>query len=101
MAAPLHTPDPLSPAYADGPRLLADIGGTNARFALERGPGQIDLVEVLLCDSYATLGDALRAYLETPAVKAAHLGTIGHAAIAIANPVEGDPVAQTNHHGGF
>lgn len=27
--------------YPDGPRLLAGIGGTNARFALERGPGRI------------------------------------------------------------
>jgi glucokinase len=101
MAAPLHTSDHPSPAYRDGPRLLADIGGTNARFALERGPGQIDLVEVLLCDTYPTLGDALRAYLGTPVVKAAQAGAIRHAAIAIANPVDGDRVAMTNHHWEF
>jgi glucokinase len=101
MAAPLHTPDHPPLAYLDGPRLLADIGGTNARFALERGPGQIELVDVLLCDTYPTLGDALRAYLDTPAVKAAQPGAIRHAAIAIANPVDGDRVAMTNHHWEF
>jgi glucokinase len=26
-------------AYADGPRLLADIGATHARFALDTAPG--------------------------------------------------------------
>ena len=32
--------------HADGPRLLADIGGTNARFALETAPGEIGQVRV-------------------------------------------------------
>ncbi len=30
--------------FADGPRLLADVGGTNARFALETAPGAIEPV---------------------------------------------------------
>jgi glucokinase len=88
-------------AFADGPRLLADIGGTNARFALETGPGQIELIEVLPCVSYSTLADALRAYLAAPALAAAAAGTIRHAAIAIANPVVGDLVRMTNHHWEF
>ncbi|MES2129189.1 MAG: glucokinase [Pseudomonadota bacterium] len=89
----------IPPAFPDGPRLLADIGGTNARFALELAPGKIDLIEVLPCDSYPTLADALRAYLAGPGVAAA--GAIGHAAVAIANPVDGDLVRMTNHHWEF
>ncbi len=86
-------------ARADGARLLADIGGTNARFALELAPGRIEQIEVLACDAYPTLADALRAYLALPQVAAA--GTVRHAAIAIANPVDGDVVRMTNHHWEF
>ena len=31
------------------PRLVADIGGTNARFALETAPQQLAQIEVLAC----------------------------------------------------
>jgi glucokinase len=88
-------------AFADGPRLLADIGGTNARFALEVAPGQVDHVAVLPCSGYATLADALRAYLVSPAVAAVSLPAIRHAGVAIANPVDGDRVRMTNHHWEF
>ena len=40
MTVQFHPAPPQSDssvAFADGPRLLADIGGTNARFALETG----------------------------------------------------------------
>jgi glucokinase len=85
---------------AEGPRLLADIGGTNARFALELAPGRIELIDVLPCARYPTLADALRAYLASPAV-AAGAGAIRHAGVAIANPVDGDQVRMTNHHWEF
>jgi glucokinase len=85
--------------YHDGPRLLADIGGTNARFALEFGPGRIGLIEVLRCADHAVLESALRAYLSLPHVAAE--GAVRHAAIAIANPVVGDLVRMTNHHWEF
>jgi glucokinase len=91
----------LYAAYAGGPRLLADIGGTNARFALEMGPGQVELIEVLACAAYPTLAQALHAYLNSPAVTAAHCGPIRHAALAIANPITGDLVRMTNHHWAF
>jgi glucokinase len=87
-----------TPEHAS-PRLLADIGGTNARFALELGPGRIAHIEVLACAAHATLADAMRAYLALPDVAAA--GTVRHAAIAIANPVMGDMVRMTNHHWEF
>jgi glucokinase len=94
---------PLVPpaSFKDGARLLADVGGTNARFALELAPGRIELIEVLACNAYPTLGDALRAYLASPAVAAVLAGPVRHAAIAIANPVLDDLVRMTNHHWEF
>jgi glucokinase len=98
-SAVFQTPSATSTSAAahDSPRLLADIGGTNARFALEVGPGRIESIDVLPCASHATLADAVRAYLASTAGAA----TVRHAAIAIANPVVGDMVRMTNHHWEF
>jgi glucokinase len=86
------------PVHSDGARLLGDIGGTNARFAIERGPGRIEESATLACASHGTFVDAVRTYL-------ARSGLIGagvrHAAIAMAVPVEGDLVKMTNHHWQF
>ena len=46
-------------------RLLADIGGTYARFALETGPGQIEHVASLRCADHADFHAAISAYLAT------------------------------------
>jgi len=81
--------------YHDGPRLLADIGGTNARFALERAPGQFSAVRTLACAAYPRFEDAAAAYLAGVGI------AVEHAAIAIANPVDGDAVRMTNHHWAF
>ncbi len=78
------------------PRLVADIGGTNARFALETAPGVLEDVEVLPCAGFATLEAAMRSYLARVAAHA-----VSHAAIGIANPVTGDWVQMTNHHWAF
>jgi glucokinase len=83
------------------PRLLADIGGTNARFALQTAAARFEHVEVLACGAYATLGDAMRAYLASAAARGFAVAAIRHAAIAIANPVDGDAVSMTNHHWSF
>ena len=80
-------------------RLLADIGGTNARFALQTGSERFECIEVLACATYATLGDAMRDYLITAAGRG--YGVARHAAIAIANPVDSDQVSMTNHHWSF
>ncbi len=79
--------------------LLADIGGTNARFAIELAPHRFDAVAVLPCADYPTLGDAMRAYLSGSGRQYAE--SVRHAAIAIANPVDGDIVSMTNHHWSF
>jgi glucokinase len=78
------------------PRLLADIGGTNARFALETAPGVLEDIQVLPCASHPTLEAAMRSYLAEVGSRA-----VAHAAIGIANPVTGDWVQMTNHHWAF
>ncbi len=100
MTASASRLDTASIIHAGGARLLADIGGTNARFALETGPGRFEAIEVLSCQEHATLADAIRRYLALPQVAGAG-GGIRHAAIAIANPVTGDQVRMTNHHWAF
>jgi glucokinase len=82
---------PSRSAYADGPRLLADIGATHARFALEAAPGVLRSVAVLRCEDYTGIVPLLHAYL------AQNEGTrITHAALAVANPISGDYVRMTN-----
>jgi glucokinase len=87
-----------TPAF-DSPRLLADIGGTYARFVLEEGPGALSHGASLRCAEHSDFHAAVRAYLQgLPAGLAAR---IQHAAVAIANPVEGDAVRMTNYHWRF
>ena len=50
--------------HADGPRLLADIGGTNARFALETGPGEIGQAQVYPCADYPGVAEVIKKYLK-------------------------------------
>ena len=80
----------------DRPRLLADIGGTYARFAVETSPGQFEHQASLRCADHANFHAAVTAYMAN--LPAAH---IDHAAVAIANPVEGDQVRMTNYHWEF
>ena len=102
MSAPSSSALPASSsAFIDGPRLLADVGGTNARFALETAPGTIGHVAVLPCADYPSLTAALQAYLAAPDAAAAGGGAVRHAAVAIANPVDGDFLRMTNHHWSF
>lgn len=78
------------------PRLVADIGGTNARFALETAHQVFERTEVLPCNDYNTIVDAVKEYLNrvgNPAIR--------YASVAIANPIVGDWVQMTNHHWAF
>jgi glucokinase len=75
------------------PRLLADIGGTNARFALSVS-GAIRASTILTCNQYPDFEQAVRAYLDEHL--AGHVRT-REAAFAIAAPIVGDRIAMTNH----
>jgi glucokinase len=81
--------------------LVADIGGTNARFALQSGAGPFECIEVLACADFANIGAALGTYLEHAAARGYAVGAVRHAAIAIATPIEGDLVSMTNNHWRF
>ncbi|HSI58769.1 MAG TPA: glucokinase [Ideonella sp.] len=83
------------PPY-ESPRLIADIGGTFARFALETTQGVFEHRVSLRCAEHPDFHTTVSAYLKTLPDT-----TIRHAAVAIANPVEGDLVRMTNYHWQF
>ncbi|QJE72033.1 glucokinase [Aerophototrophica crusticola] len=70
--------------------LIADIGGTNARFALVGAEGPAHSERVLRCADYPTLTEAARAYLAGQGVRPLN------AAFALAGPVTGDRIRMTN-----
>lgn len=74
------------------PRLVGDIGGTNARFALIKAAGgKPEHIQVLACADYPDLYSAMLAYLrQFPEL------AVRNACIGIANPVQGDQVRMTN-----
>lgn len=78
------------------PHLVADVGGTNARFALT-GAGECRPRDerVYRCADYPGLEDAIEHYLrEIDAGVAA-------ASVAVATPLTGDHVQMTNHRWSF
>lgn len=79
------------------PRLLGDVGGTNARFAWKEGPTTpLRDVATYPCAQHPTLQHALQHYLAEHAKPVAPWCAIG-----IANPVVADRVQMTNHHWSF
>ena len=77
-------------------RLVADIGGTHARFALLDGDDLLIMQHKFKCIEYPDIVNAINAYLSVVGDP-----IIEHAAIAIANPIDGDTVKMTNHHWTF
>lgn len=77
--------------------IVADIGGTNARFSrVALDTLALDKVAVYPCANFASLADALRHYQQEQ-----QLTAIEDVAIAIACPVNGDDVRMTNFHWQF
>lgn len=74
----------------DDVRLIADIGGTNARFALSDG-GRPYAIHAEPCAKHATLEAAIEAYLGRMQVRPKR------AAIAVAVALTSDQVQMTNH----
>jgi len=73
--------------------LIADIGGTNARFALVEEGGVIPQHErTLSCANYRSLVDAVLAYLDDASQSMPET-----ASLAIATPVSNDRITMTNH----
>lgn len=78
------------------PRLVADIGGTHARFALQQPDGRFTATQVLRCAEHPDLASAIRAWLTGHAAVSVRV-----AGIAIATPVDGDVIRMTNLHWAF
>lgn len=72
--------------------LIADIGGTNVRFALVAGAGEPEHARTYACADFPGPAEAARAYLEAVAPGA----DLRRAAFAVASPVTGDRVDLTN-----
>ena len=79
------------------PRLLGDVGGTNARFAWQsdRAARPTD-VATLACAEHDSLLAAIRHYLREHSMECPAACAIG-----IANPIGGDRVQMTNHDWSF
>lgn len=84
------------------PWLVADIGGTNARFGwVEDLNAGVDHVRTLPVAEFATAGDAVAAYLEVVRIEFGSAARPRNAAFAVATPVTGDEVRFTNSHWRF
>lgn len=89
-----QTAAPSSVPSAPKPGLIADIGGTNARFALVPAGGTEILHPMTLpCADFAGPAEAAEAYLRTVDPPSPP----GRAAFAVACPILGDDVSMTNH----
>ncbi|MEI7463968.1 MAG: glucokinase [Burkholderiales bacterium] len=90
------TPASIPPVAAYSlPRLVADIGGTHARFGLVEGPGlSLTQVQRLRTEDYPHLIDAVRAYLSTLPTA---MDRPALACLAVAAPLDGDEVRFINH----
>lgn len=79
------------------PRLVGDIGGTNARFATVAGPGAgLAQILTLPCADFPGPAEAITHYLARTGQARPRWCAFG-----IANPVDGDAVRMTNHHWAF
>lgn len=75
------------------PRLLGDIGGTHARFAMQwQFQGAITEPVVLECKDFPGPGEAIRQYLSVQGHPAPRWAALG-----VATPITGDEIALTNH----
>ncbi len=77
-------------------RLVGDIGGTNARFALLDDNNTPQGSKTLPCRDFSNLHSAIEAFLQGSTVEQLH-----SAAVAVATPVSGDQVKLTNNHWSF
>ena len=75
------------------PRLLGDVGGTNARWAWQSRPGEAPRqVRTLACNGFTAIDACIAEYLRLEALPAPR-----RAAFGIATAIGGDEVQMTNH----
>jgi glucokinase len=75
------------------PRLLGDVGGTNARWAWQPRPGAaLERMHVLPCSKFGAIDACIEAYLRLESLPPPR-----SAAFGIATAITGDQVQMTNH----
>ena len=82
--------------------IVADIGGTNARFACfsESEPSYLSQPRRYSTSAFPTIQDALQAYCDELRDKGAYLSGL-RVSLAVAGPVEGDLFSFSNNHWSF
>ncbi|HKJ01514.1 MAG TPA: glucokinase, partial [Longimicrobiales bacterium] len=83
-------------ADATTARVVGDVGGTHARFAVLGPTGCLERLEVLNCADYARIEDAIVAYLGEVGVR-----EVAELCLAVAGPVDRDQVDLPNNHWTF
>jgi len=77
--------------------IVADIGGTNARFAyVHSDSSELLGIEIFPCADFTFLIDALNAYIER-----GHVEQVDQICLAVAGPVESDWIDLPNNHWAF
>jgi glucokinase len=79
------------------PRLLGDVGGTNARWAWQASADQpLSCIDASSTDAHATIGESIAAYRQRH-----NLGRPRCVALGVATAITGDTVRMTNHPWSF
>ncbi len=77
--------------------IVADIGGTNARFAyVQPGSRELQAIEIFPCADFPFFVDAIRAYMDS-----GHVQHVDKVCLAVAGPVESDWIDLPNNHWAF
>ena len=78
-------------------QIVADIGGTNARFAyVHPDSDSLQDIEIFPCADFPFLLDAIRAYIDR-----GHFSQVEQLCLAVAGPVDGDRIDMLNNHWNF
>lgn len=78
-------------------QIVADIGGTNARFAyVNLDSEKLQEIEIFPCANFLFLVDAIRGYMER-----GHFKHVDKICLAVAGPVESDLIDLPNNHWSF
>jgi glucokinase len=78
-------------------QIVADIGGTNARFAyVESDSDELLGMEIFPCADFPFFVDAIRAYMDR-----GHVEQVEKICLAVAGPVESDLIDLPNNHWSF
>ncbi|MCG6956200.1 MAG: glucokinase [Gemmatimonadetes bacterium] len=79
-----------------GARVVADLGGTHARFATLTATGGLQDVEVMSCADFPRMEDAIRTYFGGHGID-----DVAEICLAVAGPVDQDPVELPNNPWAF